>query len=90
MKAASTGPAIKSPLEESSGETSLRTRPHPDNPLASTVIRSAEEGRAAVRDQIAHGADWIKLFPTGAYSFTPTGEAQYVADLSVAGLAGDH
>jgi imidazolonepropionase-like amidohydrolase len=50
----------------------------PDNPLASAVIRSAEEGRAAVRDQIAHGADWIKLYPAGAYSFTSTGEAQYV------------
>lgn len=50
----------------------------PDDPLASAVIRSAEEGRAAVRDQIAHGADWIKLFPTGAYSFSPTGEAQFV------------
>ena len=50
----------------------------PDNPLASAVVRSAEEGRAAVRDQIAHGADWIKLYPTGAYSFSPTGEAQYV------------
>jgi imidazolonepropionase-like amidohydrolase len=50
----------------------------PDNSLASAVVRSAEEGRAAVRDQIAHGADWIKLYPAGAYSFTPTGEAQYV------------
>jgi len=50
----------------------------PDNPLASAVIRSAEEGRAAVRDQIALGADWIKLYPAGAYSFSPTGEAQYV------------
>ena len=50
----------------------------PDNPLASTVVRSAEEGRAAVRDQIAHGADWIKLYPAGAYSFSLTGEAQYV------------
>jgi imidazolonepropionase-like amidohydrolase len=50
----------------------------PDNPLASAVVRSAEEGRAAVRDQIAHGADWIKLYPAGAYSFSPTGEAQYV------------
>ena len=49
----------------------------PDNPLASTVVRSVEEARAAVREQIAHGADWIKLFPAGAYSFTPTGEAQY-------------
>jgi len=50
----------------------------PDNPLASAVVRSAEEGRAAVRDQIAHGADWIKLYPAGAYSFSPTGDAQYV------------
>jgi imidazolonepropionase-like amidohydrolase len=49
----------------------------PDNPLASTVVRSVEEARAAVRDQIAHGADWIKLYPTGAYSFTATGKATY-------------
>jgi len=51
---------------------------NPPNPLASTIIRSADEGRAAVREQIGRGADWIKLFPTGAYSFSPTGEAQYV------------
>ena len=50
----------------------------PDNRLASAVVRSAEEGRAAVRDQIAHGADWIKLFPAGAYSFSPSGQDQYV------------
>ncbi len=49
----------------------------PDNPLASTVVRSVEEARAAVRTQIGRGADWIKLFPAGAYSFTATGEAQY-------------
>src|SRR5262245_4143531 len=49
----------------------------PANPLASTVIRSAEEGRTAVRDQIAHGADWIKLFPTGGYSFTASGQPEY-------------
>ncbi len=49
----------------------------PDNPLASAVVRSVDDARAAVRDQIARGADWIKLFPTGAYSFTPTGVAQY-------------
>ena len=35
-----------------------------------TVIRSADEGRAAVRDHVAHGVDWIKLYPTGGYSFT--------------------
>jgi imidazolonepropionase-like amidohydrolase len=50
----------------------------PSDPMASTVIRSADEGRAAVRDQIAHGADWIKLYPAGNYSFAATGEPQYV------------
>jgi imidazolonepropionase-like amidohydrolase len=50
----------------------------PENPLASTIVRSADDARAAVREQIARGADWIKLFPAGAYSFTPAGEAQYV------------
>jgi len=49
----------------------------PDNPLASTVVRWVEDARAAVREQIAHGADWIKLFPAGNYSFTATGEPQY-------------
>jgi imidazolonepropionase-like amidohydrolase len=48
------------------------------NPLASTVVRSVDEARAAVREQIAHGADWIKLFPTGAYSFDAAGKAHYV------------
>ena len=48
------------------------------NPLNAAVIRSADEGLAAVRDQIAHGADWIKLYPSGGYTFTATGEAQYV------------
>jgi imidazolonepropionase-like amidohydrolase len=48
------------------------------DPLASAVVRDEAEARAAVRDQIEHGADWIKLFPGGAYSFTPSGEAQYV------------
>ncbi len=47
------------------------------NPLASAVVHSVEEGRAAVRDQIEHGADWIKLFPAGGYSFTPDGADQY-------------
>ena len=50
----------------------------PDNPLASTVVRSVEDARAAVREQIGHGADWIKLYPAGAYSFTPDGKDQYV------------
>ncbi len=51
---------------------------NPDNPLASTVVRSVDDARAAVREQVSKGADWIKLFPGGAYSFSPSGEAQYV------------
>ena len=50
----------------------------PQNPLASTVVRSIDEARAAVREQIERGADWIKLYPAGGYSFTATGEDKYV------------
>jgi imidazolonepropionase-like amidohydrolase len=50
----------------------------PANPLASIVVRSADEARAAVREHVEHGVDWIKLFPGGAYSFSATGEPQYV------------
>ena len=50
----------------------------PPNPLASAVVRSVDEARAAVRAEIEHGADWIKLFPAGGYSFTATGQDQYV------------
>jgi imidazolonepropionase-like amidohydrolase len=49
----------------------------PDNPLTATVVHSVEEARAAVREQIGHGADWIKLYPAGGYSFTATGQDQY-------------
>src|SRR5215472_2533151 len=49
----------------------------PENPLAAMVVRSAEDARAAVRGQIAHAADWIKLYPAGAYSFSPTGKDLY-------------
>jgi len=47
------------------------------NPLGNIAVSTVEEARAAVRDHHDHGVDWIKLFPTGGYSFTPTGEAQY-------------
>lgn len=56
---------------------SARNPSVPDNPLAGTVVRTVEEARAAVREQVGHGADWIKLYPTGGYSFTATGEAKY-------------
>jgi imidazolonepropionase-like amidohydrolase len=49
----------------------------PANPLTSAVVHSVDEARAAVRDQIEHGADWIKLYPAGGYSFTASGEDKY-------------
>jgi imidazolonepropionase-like amidohydrolase len=48
-----------------------------ENPLAAKVVHSVEEARAAVREQIGRGADWIKLYPAGGYSFTATGQDQY-------------
>ena len=44
----------------------------PGRPLADTVIRSLEEGRAAVRDAAAHGVDWIKLYPEARIRLLPT------------------
>jgi imidazolonepropionase-like amidohydrolase len=49
----------------------------PADPFARAPVHSVEEARAEVREQVKRGADWIKLFPTGDYSFTPTGEVQY-------------
>ena len=37
-------------------------------------IHGVEEARAAVREQIHYGADWIKVFPTGGYSFNSNGD----------------
>ena len=49
----------------------------PDNPLDGQVVRSIEEARAAVREQILGGADWIKLYPTSDYTFNAAGEATF-------------
>jgi imidazolonepropionase-like amidohydrolase len=49
----------------------------PVSPLAPAVVHNVDEARAAVRDQVAHGADWIKLYPAGAYSFSADGKDQY-------------
>ncbi len=48
----------------------------PDSTIPATaqMVTGAEQARAAVRSQIHYGADWIKIFTTGAYSFSPTGE----------------
>ena len=58
----------------------------PVNPLASSRIASADEGRAAVREHVERGVDWIKLYPGGAYSFTPTGDVNYVTTYPLAVL----
>src|SRR5947208_7490233 len=46
--------------------------------LGNIFVRSVDEARKAVQEHIQHGVDWIKLFPTGGYSFTPTGEPKLV------------
>jgi imidazolonepropionase-like amidohydrolase len=48
------------------------------NPLASNRIKTVEEAQSAVREHVERGVDWIKLFPGGAYKFTPTGDVDYV------------
>src|SRR5207247_10968091 len=49
-----------------------------DDPVGNIIVRSVEEARKAVQEHIQHGVDWIKLFPTAGYSFTPTGDAPFV------------
>ncbi len=38
------------------------------------TIQGPDNAREVVREQIHYGADWIKVFPTGAYSFGFDGE----------------
>src|ERR1700686_4447476 len=45
-------------------------------PMALQVVDSPSEARAAVRDQIARGADWIKLY--AAYQFQITSDGKLV------------
>ena len=47
------------------------------NPRSAIVVRSPEEGRAAVREHVEKGVDHIKLYPGGGYSFGPNGEDLY-------------
>lgn len=50
----------------------------PENPLTSIRVHSIEDALRAVREHVERGADWIKLFPGGAYAFLGTGETRYV------------
>ena len=38
------------------------------------AINGVDDAREAVREQIRYGADWIKIYPTAGYSFSPDGE----------------
>ncbi len=43
-------------------------------PGGNQTIAGPDDARRVVREQIHYGADWIKIFAAGDYSFTPTGE----------------
>ena len=62
----------------------------PDDPLAGTVIRSAEEGRAAVRDHKARGRGLDQALPDRRLLVRAVGRRPVRAHLSAAGAAGDH
>jgi imidazolonepropionase-like amidohydrolase len=47
-------------------------------PLTAQRVQSVEEAIAAVREHVAHGVDWIKLYPGGGYTFRPDGEVDFV------------
>jgi imidazolonepropionase-like amidohydrolase len=51
-------------------------RPDPEL-LNAIAVHNVEEARAAVRMEVEHGVDHIKLYPVGNYRFTPTGEPTY-------------
>jgi imidazolonepropionase-like amidohydrolase len=45
-------------------------------------ITGADEGRKAVREQIAHGADWIKIYADRSYYKLPTGEYRSIPNFT--------
>ena len=45
--------------------------------LHAIVVHNAEEARAAVRFEVEHGVDHIKLYPVGGWKFSPTGDLQF-------------
>jgi imidazolonepropionase-like amidohydrolase len=47
-------------------------------PLTAMRVQSVEDAIVAVREHIAHGVDWIKLYPGGNYTFLPNGEVSYI------------
>src|SRR5262249_1083238 len=47
-------------------------------PLTAQRVQSVEEATAAVREQVEHGVDWIKLYPAGTCSFRPNADFAFV------------
>ena len=45
--------------------------------LNAIVVHNVEEARAAVRFEVDHGVDHIKLYPVKSWKFSPTGELQF-------------
>jgi imidazolonepropionase-like amidohydrolase len=45
--------------------------------LNAIVVHNVEEARAAVRFEVDHGVDHIKLYPVKGWKFSPTGELQF-------------
>ena len=47
-------------------------------PLTAQRVASIDEAIAAVREQVEHGVDWIKLYPGGNWTFRPNGDVDFV------------
>jgi imidazolonepropionase-like amidohydrolase len=47
-------------------------------PLTAQRVQSIDEAVAAVREHVARGVDWIKLYPGGNYTFLPNGDVSFV------------
>jgi imidazolonepropionase-like amidohydrolase len=60
------------------GGTTPGAKDKPDPELLNAiVIHNVEEARAAVRFEVDHGVDHIKLYPVGGWKFSSTGELQF-------------
>jgi len=53
-----------------------KDKPDPEL-LNAIVVHNSEEARAAVRLEVDHGVDHIKLYPVAGWKFSPTGELQF-------------
>jgi imidazolonepropionase-like amidohydrolase len=48
--------------------------PEVTHPMGVEIVDGVENARKAVREQIAHGADWIKVYADRSYFVTPAGK----------------